>query len=384
MQTIVLLLFLLLFSHANAAELALTEKQSFTLHDYRTVGGELIATVTVGYESWGTLNAARDNAILITHYFSGSSHAAGRYRHDDPAPGYWDAIIGPGKAIDTDRFFVIAVDTLVNLSANDPKVITAGPASINPATGKPYGMQFPVVQAADFVEVQHALLSQLGIRRLHAVAGPSGGSIQAMEWAVRHPDAVERVIAVISPGFYLPAFAIAELETWAQPIRQDPLWRGGAYGKTEPPSAGVALALRNVTLAAVSFAWMEQQFGRAAAHEQQPERRINDRFLAETELLKRGQSRAAMVDANHFLYTVRAYQLYDIRDRIKSIQARMLFIPARTDRIFPPELAQAAADSLKATGKSAEVFVIDGGMGHLDGIFHIQQAAETIRAFLEK
>src|SRR5882762_282129 len=159
----------------NAFAQLLTEKRFFTLPQYITVGGKPIKNLRVGYETYGKLNAAGDNAVFVPHFFSGTSHAAGRYKADDKAAGYWDAIIGPGKAIDTDKYFVFSSDTLVNLSANDPNVITTGPASIDPATGKPYGLRFPLVTIGDFVRVQKALVDHLGIGRLHAVMGPSMG-----------------------------------------------------------------------------------------------------------------------------------------------------------------------------------------------------------------
>ena len=132
------------------------------------MSGVTLSQVDVGWESYGTLNKAKDNVVLITHYFSGTSHAAGKYKADDALAGYWDALIGPGKAIDTNKYFVISSDTLVNANWHDPNVITTGPASTNPATGKPYGLDFPVVTITDFVEVQKRLLDSLGINKLHA------------------------------------------------------------------------------------------------------------------------------------------------------------------------------------------------------------------------
>jgi homoserine O-acetyltransferase len=175
----------------------LVEKQVFMLPALTTVGGQVIRDVRVGYEHYGALNAARDNAILVTHYFSGTSHAAGRYAATDPSPGYWDSIIGAGKPIDTDRFFVISSDTLVNLNTKDPRTVTTGPASINPDTGRPWGMTFPIVTIRDFVNLQKALLDSLGIRKIHAVVGASMGAMQAFEWAAAYPDIVERIIPVI-------------------------------------------------------------------------------------------------------------------------------------------------------------------------------------------
>ena len=145
----------------------MVQKQKFTLDSYTTENGQTITPVNIGWEAYGKLNADKSNVILITHYFSGSSHAAGKYQQDDATPGYWDAIIGPGKAIDTNKFYVISSDTLVNANVFDKNVITTGPATTNPATGKPYGLAFPVVTIGDFVEVQKALLDSLGINKLY-------------------------------------------------------------------------------------------------------------------------------------------------------------------------------------------------------------------------
>ena len=180
----------------------LAVKRRFDLAELQCLSGATISNVAIGYETYGELNAARDNAILIAHFFSGSSHAAGKYAPDDPQPGYWDAIVGPGKAVDTNRYFVISSDTLVNLNVHDKNVITTGPASLDPATQKPYGLKFPAVAIADFVRVQKALIDSLGIKRLHAVMGPSMGGLQTFEWAASFPECVGRIIPVIAaPNF---------------------------------------------------------------------------------------------------------------------------------------------------------------------------------------
>ena len=162
----------------------LVEKKVFELPRFTTQGGALLRNVRIGWESYGRLNRDRSNAILVTHYFSATSHAAGRYAADYALTGYWEAIIGPGKAIDTDKFFVLSSDTLVNLNARDPNVVTTGPASTDPDTGRRYGMSFPVVSIDDFVALQKALVESLGIKRLRAIAGASMGALQAYQWAV--------------------------------------------------------------------------------------------------------------------------------------------------------------------------------------------------------
>ena len=170
----------------------------------------------------------------------------------DPAAGYWDAIIGPGKAIDTNKYYVLSSDTLVNLNAKMANVVTTGPASINPDTGKPYGMSFPVVSIEDFVGVQKALIDSLGIKKLKAVVGASMGGLQAYQWAASYPDSVDRIVAVVASPSAEP-FLIGWLDMWAQPIRLDPKWNNGDYYDKEPPLDGLKAALELVTLQANSW-----------------------------------------------------------------------------------------------------------------------------------
>src|SRR5215469_1900414 len=203
---------------ASAQSELVVEKKTFELPSYTTVAGGTIKNVKIGWESAGTLNADKSNAILITHFFSGTSHAFGKYAASDKTAGYWDSIVGPGKAIDTNKYYVLSSDTLVNLNVNAPNVVTTGPASTNPDTGKPYAMSFPVVSIKDFVNVQKALVESLGIRKLKAVMGASMGALQAYEWAASYPDMVDRVIAVVGAPAADP-FLIGWLDLWAEPIR---------------------------------------------------------------------------------------------------------------------------------------------------------------------
>lgn len=201
------------FALAQSSDL-IVEKKTFEMPSYTTAAGETIKGVKVGWEAAGTLNADKSNAILITHFFSGTSHAFGKYKADDKVAGYWDGIIGPGKLIDTNKYYVISSDTLVNLNVNAPNVVTTGPASINPGTGKPYGMSFPVVSIKDFVNVQKALVESLGIKKLKMVMGASMGGLQAYEWAASYPEMVDRFVAVISHSQPDP-FLAAWVDLWA-------------------------------------------------------------------------------------------------------------------------------------------------------------------------
>jgi homoserine O-acetyltransferase len=361
------------------------EKKVFTLPAYTTTGGKAIKNVRVGYETYGKLNAAGDNAIFVPHFFTGTSHAAGKYKPTDAAPGYWDSIIGAGKPIDTDRYFVISADTLTNLNTKDPNVTTTGPASVDGDTGKPYGMTFPVVSYADSVRVHKALVDSLGVKKLHAVAGASGGSIQAMEWAALYPDFVERVIHVIGPGFDISPYVIEMLDVWALPIRLDPKWNNGDYYGKDEPVVGVAQALKIVTITARAHGWAEKTFAyKWADPAKDPGAAIGNSFAIEDALNKAGAGRAASTDANSLIYTVKANQLYNLNDEVKKIKAKILFIPAKSDLIFPPELSMRAAERYKAQGGVAEVAVIEGDGGHLDGVLNVAKQGEIIRTFLSK
>jgi homoserine O-acetyltransferase len=371
-------------SHGALAQL-LTEKKFFTLPQYTTAGGKTIKNVRVGYETYGKLNAAGDNAVFIAHFFSGTSHAAGRYKADEKAAGYWDAIIGPGKAIDTDRYFVVSADTLANLNVKSPMVGTTGPATTNPDTGKPYGSAFPVVSMKDSVRVHKALIDSLGVKKLKAVAGASGGSIQAMEWGAEYPELVERVIHVIGPGLDIHPYVIGLLDIWMMPIKLDPNWKGGDYFGGAEPNEGVAQALKTVTLTALHFGWAEKVHGyKWAAEGKNPLDSMSNLFAIEDSLYKTGMARAGGTDAAHFVWMAKANQVYNLEKEQSRIRAKVLFLPAKTDLIFPPELSRKWAEKLRAQGNHVELYEIEGTSGHLDGLFSIGKVADRIKAFLEK
>lgn len=366
------------------------EKIVFEMPHYTTIGGKTIPKVRVGWEAYGTLNAAKDNVILVCHYFSGNSHAAGRYAAEDQRPGYWDAIIGSGRPVDTDKFYVISVDSLVNLGTGNPRVITTGPASINPATGKPYGMDFPIVTIRDFVNVQKALLESLGVKKLHAVMGASMGALQTYEWASAYPEMVSRAIPVIGAG-WASANMIGWLNIWTAPIRLDPNWNGGAYYEGAAPLQGLAEALKIVTLQAQHWEWANGTFGRTwEAAGQDPAASFANRFKIEAVLDSVAQARAKISDANHFLYLVKANQLFlaghgaSIVEGLQRIDAPTLVIHTDEDLIFFPEEVRQTATLIGADGTPVEIVEIQGTRGHLDGVLNIGQAGERIKAFLEE
>ncbi|MGL4445665.1 MAG: E22 family MetX-like putative esterase [Alsobacter sp.] len=372
-----------------AAQDLMTDKKVFTLPSYTTQSGRTLKDIKVGWESYGALNADKSNAVLICHFFSGNSHAAGKYAATDAAPGYWDAIIGPGKAIDTTKYFVLSSDTLVNLNTGDPKTTTTGPASIDPDTGKPYALDFPVVTIGDFVAVQKALVESLGIKRLALVAGPSMGSLQTFEWAARHPEMVAKAMPVIGAG-EADAQLIAWLDVWAAPILVDPNWNKGDYYGRTPPNAGLAKALAVVTLQANHADWANATFGRRAAKaDEDPAKALGNRFQVQSILDHAGEARAKVSDANHFLYLVKANQLFaaggtSLADAATRIKAPVLLITQPKDLVFTADMVDRTADTLRKGGVEISHVHIQGARGHLDGVISMKQAEGTIRAFLEK
>ncbi|HAU05113.1 MULTISPECIES: E22 family MetX-like putative esterase [Pseudoalteromonas] len=391
---LIILLWLVVFSStafgaANKADTMLVEKQHFTTKDFTTVSGVTLEQVDIGWESYGKLNANKDNVILITHYFSGTSHAAGKYKADDALPGYWDAIIGPGKAIDTNKYYVISSDTLVNANWHDENVITTGPASTNPKTGKPYGLDFPVVTITDFVNVQKRLLDSLGITKLHAVMGASMGSFQALEWATRYPDKVERLIHVIGAAT-MDAWTVAALEKWALPIRLDKNWQQGNYYGKERPLDGLAATMLNITQDAMHPIIYNASFPDFNVLDEGALKDIRTLPKLNQVLAQRAMARAKTQDANHVLYLVRASQLFtagmqsDLTTALKNVSAKTLLLPATNDLLLRPENMRTVFDTMKAAGKDVEISEIEGGWGHLDGIFSIATKAQLISEFLEE
>ena len=388
LRLFVLLAAALLTALPAAAQDLITKKETLELGTFKTQSGRELKGVKVGYESYGTLNADKSNAILICHFFSGSSHAAGKYAEADKVPGYWDAIIGPNKAIDTNKYFVVSSDTLVNLGANDKTVVTTGPASIDPATGKPYGMTFPIVTIRDFVEVQKALADKLGIKKFAMVGGASMGALQTYEWATTYPDMVGKIMPVI--GFAeADANLIAWLDIWATPIRLDPKWKNGNYDSAEPPNAGLAQSLKIVTLHAQHWKWANATFGRKWAKEgEDPATGFDKKFAIEAALDSAGGGRATTSDANHFLYLVKANQLFVAggggADYLKKIKAPVLLITQPDDLVFHADGVKQMVEGVKAAGGKIEHVTLAGSRGHLDGVLSMKQTEAKISAFLNQ
>jgi len=367
------------------------ENNIFEMESYTTIGGKTIPNVRVGWESWGALNEAKDNVILITHSFIRDAHAAG-WDPISKTKGYWDAVIGSGSLIDTDKYFVISTDSLINMNANLPGVTTTGPATINPDTGKPYGMTFPLVTIRDMVNVQKALLNSLGITSLHAVMGVSMGASQAVEWASAYPEMVERIIPIVGAG-ETNSFLIGILDVWASPIMLDPKWNGGNYYASGAPMDGLREAFKLIIMYARQWKWADETFGRDWAEvDKNPATAFENQYKIQVELHDIAAGLAQYADANHFLYLAKAVQNFvaghgnSLAEGLAAIKSAVLFIYSPDDLIIPADKVAEAGDLIEADGSPAEVeyVALQGSSGHADGTYSIMQAAGRITQFLER
>lgn len=367
----------------------IVQKQEFQISNYKTYGGKIIENVKLGWEAYGKLNAKKDNAILVCHYFSGSSHAAGKYSPTDAESGYWDSIIGADKAIDTNKFFVLSMDSLVNLNPKDPNVITTGPSSINPKTKKPYAMDFPIVTIKDFVNLQKALVESLGIKKLHAVVGASMGSMQTYEWAASYPNMVGRIMPVIGAAF-ASANLIALTQSWAEPLLMDKNWNNGEYYEKQAPVEGLKKSLQTLALSSLSYKSLNKNFKRQWTFDN---KNPLDEFKYSYEVLDFlkafSELKIDYTDANHFLYLIKANQLYSAGHKknflqgIKNIKAPTLLIYSQLDRVFYPDEIKKTRNLIKSNGTKIKTLKLSGNSGHLDGLLEIGKLAAKIKKFIE-
>jgi homoserine O-acetyltransferase/O-succinyltransferase len=332
------------------------------------LGGQF-GPVTLTYETWGTLNAAGDNAVLITHALTGNSHAHDAERPDDTKVAWWNPLIGPGRFFDTSRYFVICSNILGSCYGS------TGPSSLDPQTGQPYGMRFPVVTIRDMVRAQRRLLEYLGVRRIAMVAGGSIGGQQALEWAVTYPELVEKVIVVAATAA-LTAQAVAFSEVQRQVIMSDRRWQQGNYRPGEGPDAGLAIARMLAMITYQSEESMELRFARRAARQLDIASPggyadLGKRFDVESYLYYQGNALLKRFDANSYLYISRAMDLYDVSEGYPSLEAALrrvrskaLFIGIRSDFLFPAARVRRLTEQVNAVGGDATYVELDSPHGH--------------------
>lgn len=376
-------------SAQQAPAVALTRTQVFELPSFTFQNGRRIAGVRIGYETHGRLNAAGDNVVFVPRSFSSNSRIAARIAPTDPAPAVWDSLIGPGKLFDTDRFFVVSSSNFAALPTGDPNTVTTGPASTNPETGRPFGGDFPVYTIRDMVEIDRALLTSIGVRRIHTLFGVSMGSTQAFEMAVAYPDFVERVIGLL-PLAQADGFTVAWMNVWSQPIMQDPNWKGGSYHGGPPPLTGLMQSLNLVHLHQRNREFGMQEGRTPADPARSPALSLAHGFRIDASVEAASQARARIFDAASIVYGARAMALFSVGGKatldegFAPARARFLLIPAKSDILLFPAYAEQARDALKKLGREVDYFEIDGAGGHFDGVLKLSQAMDAMRRFVNR
>jgi homoserine O-acetyltransferase len=368
--------------------------------------GAELPTIRIAYETYGTLSPARDNVILVCHALSGDAHAAGisktpppestrdgfaaedRDRASTKGLGWWDGMIGPGKAFDTDRYYVVSTNLLGGCRG------TTGPSSMNPATGRPFGLNFPVITVADMVRTQRAFLDEIGIERLAAVAGGSLGGMQAFEWAILYPDQVDAVVAIASTHALLPQ-GVAWNAIARNAIMADPAWQNGDYyGSGRKPDAGMGIARMVGHITYLSARSLGDKFGRRLQFADDIRYTLREpEFEVENYLRHQAESFVRRFDANTYLYTSRALTYFDLArqhgqgrlvEALRGMSARVLLIAFSSDWLYPPSGSEEIADALRTLGRDVELHVIDAPYGH--DCFLLEEARQTpmIRNFLAR
>jgi len=345
-----------------AAELDNVAVKSFTSRDFKLENGQILPELTIAYETYGTLAPDGRNAVLITHGYTSNFHAAGRYAAKDAAPGSWDGLIGPGKAIDTDRLFVVSSNNLGSSYG------TTAPASLNPATGKPYGPDFPDFSLVDVVNVQRALLEHLGVQRLVVVAGPSYGGYAAFQWGVTYPDFMDGiVVAVSAPRATARPGAVDDL---VKRLATDPNWNGGWYYDR----GGVMQAMTSIRIDTLKRYGIDAQ--------------LKDKFpdvtAREAEIRRRSEVWAKQFDANSLVVLRRAAVRFDAEKDFPRMKAKLLYVLCTTDKLFPPSIAPAVMEKLKAAGVDAEFFELKSELGHSASGLDAATWAPTLKAFMDR
>jgi homoserine O-acetyltransferase len=313
--------------------------------------GKRFGPIDVAYETYGRLNGAEDNVILVCHALSGDAHVAGLHGPDDMKPGWWDIMVGPGKGIDTNKYFVICSNFLGGCSG------TTGPTSVNPVTGKPYGLDFPIIPIADMVKVQKLLLEKLGIKKILAAIGGSIGGMQVLQWAITYPDFVRAAIPIATTT-HLGAQSIAFDAVGRNAILADPKFSGGQYVNGNGPARGLAIARMIGHITYLSEQGMRQKFGRELRNSDRYSYDFNSEFAVETYLDHQGQTFVERFDANSYLYITKAADYFDLareygslRRAFANTRCRFLVISFASDWLFTPAQSRAIVDALVANNK---------------------------------
>ena len=343
-------------------------------------GGQTLGPVTLAYETYGKLNAKKDNCVLVAHSLSGDAHAAGLHPGDKDA-GWWDDMIGPGKAFDTDKYFVICSNVIGGCKGS------TGPSALDPKTGRPYGLQFPVITIRDMVEAQKRLIGSLGVEKLLCVCGGSMGGMQVLQWVASYPELVRCAIPIATAMKHSPQ-QIAFDEVGRQAVMADPDWRGGDYYGHSQPERGLAVARMIGHITYMSDKSMEEKFSRRLKEKDYSFKFTTD-FEVEGYLRYRGDNFVKRFDANSYLYITKAMDYFDVSgDKLippgRQIDTRFLVIAFRSDWLYPLYQSQDIVRQLKIRHADATYCEINSTYGHDAFLLEIEEETHLIKHFLDK
>jgi homoserine O-acetyltransferase len=353
-------------------------KEPFTFES-----GDELPGFTMRYETYGKLNADKSNTVLITHALSGDHHCAGIHSLRDRKQGWWNNLIGPGKAVDTNKYFVICSNCLGGCQGS------TGPKSINPATGNPYNLDFPLVSIKDMVRAQYLLLNEgLGLPGLYAVIGGSMGGMQVLQWGIDYPDYVEKMIPMATTARQ-NAQAIAFNEVGRLAIMQDPDWQNGDYEEGQGPNVGLAVARMMAHITYLSDAGLEEKFGRDKIQDIEARSQFDAEFQVESYLRYQGQSFINRFDANSYLFLTKALDRFDLysetgrlEDPFERVRSRTLVVGFKSDWLFPPGQNRTIVHALLRCGLDATYAELNLTLGHDSFLVHAPELYTVIRNFL--
>lgn len=364
--------------------MAITDKKrskTANIHPLGTMtleSGIRLSNIEIAYETWGTLSPTKDNVILVCHALTGDQYAAG-----DHPPGWWSNLIGPGRYVDTNRYFVICTNVLGGCSGS------TGPASIQPETGRPYGLRFPTVTIRDMVKAQKLFLDQWGIDRLYAVIGGSVGGMQVLEWVVMYPDMMEKAIPMATAS-YLSPMAIAYNDVGRQSILADPDLMDGDYYPGPGPIKGFSIARMVGMITYRTQELYEARFGRELKEEHRITQ-FDSTFQVESYLRYQGEKLVSRFDANSYLYLLKAMDSHDIgRDRggieeaLQAVKAKLFFIGIVDDLLYPVNHIRQLVTALKRIEKSVDLYELDSPFGHDAFLVEFDAIGPKVKTFLSQ
>ena len=368
----------------------IVEKKFYTFaeppNEMQLDSGAKLGPITLAYETCGTLNAEKNNVVLVLHALSGDSHVAGCYTPEDEKPGWWDNMVGPGKGIDTNKYFVVCSNIIGSCMGS------TGPCVINPKTVLPYGLDFPVVTIGDMVEAQKALMDHLEIKKILAVVGGSIGGMQVLEWCVRYPQMVKAAIPLASTTRH-SALAIAFNEVARQAIMADPKWNNGEYYFGPKPDLGLAVARMIGHITYLSDESMRLKFGRRLQDKSDFSFNFDADFQVESYLRYQGKKFVERFDANSFLYITKASDYYDLGKQhgdgsivkaFSKTKAKYLVISFTSDWLYPTYQSRAMVKAMKKNGLDVSFCEIEADWGHDAFLLSNERLSLLIKGFLER